>query len=140
MLSLEDLPLDIRDRLLVYMPDFLSLRCAVLSSGYLLEVYKARKKSIFRSVLENEVGPVLPFATALIRVRAAVEKNDGEQIFSKLNDAESDCWKEDIQAREAFELSRVASIVNRLEVHFSLRFVTCSFHYQICLDGSRPQI
>lgn len=137
MLSLEDLPLDIRDRLLVYMPDFLSLRCAVLSSGYLLEAYKARKKSIFRSVLENEAGPVLPYAIALIRVRAAIGNNDGEQIFSKLNNPESDCWR-DIQAREAFELTRVASIVNRLEVHFSLRFVTRSFRYRLYLDSFPP--
>ena len=123
MLSVEDLPLDIRDRLLVFLSDFRSLRCAVLSSGYLLEAYYARKRSIFYAVLENEVGPALSYATALLRVKAAVKRKEGDKILEKLNDRNSDCWNTPVRMDEAFELTSVSCIVRRLETHFSLRCV-----------------
>ncbi len=72
--TLENLPLDVRDRLLCVLPDFPTLRAAVLSCKSVHDTYALRKKSIFDEVAKNEAGPAMRYAVAV--ARGLIHMND----------------------------------------------------------------
>ncbi|KAH8105790.1 hypothetical protein DFH11DRAFT_1641032 [Phellopilus nigrolimitatus] len=119
-ISLENLPLDIRDRLLTFLADFVCLRNAVLASKRLHEVYVLRKRSITRAVAQNTAGPALPFAVALVRTKSTIAEKRLDEILDGLDcpDAESAYWTIDVKPAEELALMRVSSVSFRLESHF----------------------
>ncbi|KLO11362.1 hypothetical protein SCHPADRAFT_475542 [Schizopora paradoxa] len=54
--TLENLPMDVRDRLLCTLPDEESLKAAVLSCKALHEAYELHKKSINTEVFRNRLA------------------------------------------------------------------------------------
>ncbi|TDL28786.1 hypothetical protein BD410DRAFT_893725 [Rickenella mellea] len=112
----KNLALDIRDYLLTCLPDFETLRSAVLASRGLHEAYVLRSKSIMHCVVSSEIGPAWPFALVLARMRDEPWEGCTDGLI--VND-----WIEDSQitGREAFELIRVSKIAKQFEDMFSNR-------------------
>lgn len=110
--SFNDLSLDLRDQLLMTVPDFLTLRSAVLASRTLHEAFAIRPKSIIRAVVRNEVGPAWPHALSLVRMSAADEVEEPIDEVTVV-----------ITAKEALNLGERARVAKRFEDYFSFRWM-----------------
>ncbi|KAL5535178.1 hypothetical protein ACEPAF_3272 [Sanghuangporus sanghuang] len=121
-MSLCTLPFDVCDRLLTFLPDFLSLQHAVLASKLISETFSSRKRSIMRAVMTNEVGPALSFAAALVRTMNKLGDGPMQVLLEGLNDSSPDshCWTCDVTGAEARALSGVSAAVQRLESYFCI--------------------
>lgn len=119
---LEKLPLDVRDRLLTSLPNFASLRTAVLSCKALHEAYAMRKHSIFNSVVRNEVGPALEEALVVSRATRDVDENHKEdEVNDRMADRDGWYWDSKVDVEDAYVLGEVARVASGLEDEFSLR-------------------
>lgn len=125
-ISLEFLPLDVHDDILTYLPDQVSLRCAVLASRKLHEAYTLRTQHILSMVVANEVGPALPFALELVRARNSAITASYAMIVDGLNNSDLKSvsyWKGNISSKEARDITRMSGVARRLEALFSNRYV-----------------
>jgi hypothetical protein len=68
--ALSSLPLDIFHRVLVSLPNFETLQCAILSSKPMYSVFATHPRSVAKAIAFNVVGPALPSALSLIRYMA----------------------------------------------------------------------
>lgn len=89
------------------------------------DAFKLRERSIIHSVEFNEVGPTLPHAVSLVRLRLNAEDQDFEGIPSleRLNKwvPDSSYNNADGSVTEALELQKVSGVARRMETHFSCR-------------------
>ncbi len=131
--TLESLPLDVRDHLLCVLPDFASLRSAVLSCKAFHGVYILRKKSIVDEVAKNEAGPAMRYAVAVTRgmIDLADAKENGGWSRLRLGiegdgDNEGEYWNEEVRFEDinGWKLLKVVSSAEALEKEYSLRYVT----------------
>ena len=121
---IEKLPVDVVDRLLLYLTDYYSLRSSVLAALVFYDVYINRRGSIRLAVCQNEVGPAWPQALALVRSQLSCEEDYScekflknlSQIFTGENTSVRTITEE-----EAWGLVRVSSTARRLEQHFMIR-------------------
>ena len=124
-MKLSSLPIDVSDRLLTSLPDFYTLRCAVLSCKCLQEAFETRKASIRHAVALREVGNALKYALLLARIKLNIEREDIETVLDWLNDghAHGSHFTNGITAKEAGVLVRVSSVVKRLDILYCVRCV-----------------
>ena len=115
-MKFEDLPVDIVDRILVFIPDFPTLRAALLTSkNYIYNVYQEHPNSIFQSVASSVSGAAL--RQALISTQWA--KSPG--AMDDLPDEEAPIEILLSNNVVVSTLERNAEIVSTLEVFYSRR-------------------
>ncbi|EJD04342.1 uncharacterized protein FOMMEDRAFT_155474 [Fomitiporia mediterranea MF3/22] len=122
--SFQSLPLEIRDYILTLVPDYYTLRCAVLSSRCVCNTFLSRRRTIMREVGLSEIAPALPWAFALVRMRYALEEEPLQVVVEGLTDTSPDSayWNIDISGKEAKALSAVSAATRRLESFFCVRY------------------
>lgn len=76
---MDQLPLDLIDRILTYLPDFDTLFATILVSKSIYNVYKIRPTSIKAFVTVNIVGPSVKQAMAL----SAIEDRSGAEFYEE---------------------------------------------------------
>ncbi|KAJ7450360.1 hypothetical protein FB451DRAFT_722014 [Mycena latifolia] len=121
-----DLPTDILDRILQCSPTFKTLYAAIRVSKVWYQVFETHPKSIVHAVTENDVGPALPEAMALLRYSAA-SKQCGDP---DLGDEDADDDEQESSGKSNCEMGRKeyallrknAAVVKDLEVAFSMRY------------------
>lgn len=111
------LPDDVIDRVLTFLPDFLSLQAAILSSMQFYGVFRTHPNSIIYAVAFNLVGPSLPQA---IRVLRYDPPDAGPPDASPW--AETDPVSP-ISKAEIMDLAKIATVAKELEDLFSSRQV-----------------
>ncbi|KAG7094690.1 hypothetical protein E1B28_005509 [Marasmius oreades] len=125
MKALNGLPLDddIVDRILIFSPDFTSLKNTILTAKAFHSVFKLHPKSIIRAVAYNVVGPALPQALRAIRYRIPAQDDADEQPEGEFDDS----WEAEIGEHgsilpvEVVQLVENARAFRSLEEVFSLR-------------------
>ncbi|EJD04341.1 uncharacterized protein FOMMEDRAFT_155473 [Fomitiporia mediterranea MF3/22] len=120
--SFQSLPLEIREYVLTLVSDYHTLRSAVLSSKCVHNTFLPRRRTIMREVGLNEIGPALPWAFALVRMKYALEEAPLQVVVEGLTDTSPDSayWNIDIGGREAKALPIVSAATRRLESFFCL--------------------
>jgi hypothetical protein len=106
------LDIDIVDRILTFLPDFLTLQNVLTASKALYAVFQAHPNSIVRAVAYNVVGSALPQALRLVRCQ------DGSGAYDTL---EEDVVSLNITSEEARKLAANTTVVHALEDLFSWR-------------------
>ena len=122
--SLEQLPLDLLDRILSCMPDFSSLQSAVLSGKCFNEAFKSHQKTLIEGVMHNEHSDAIKFARSVYFVET-------DENVSGTNDClmqPQDNFDGPITGKEAMRLSRYEHTARRLETHFSVLWVQCWYY------------
>jgi hypothetical protein len=110
---------DIVDRILTFLPDFLTLQNVLTASKALYAVFQAHPNSIVRAVAYSVVGSALPQALRLVRCQ------DVSGTYDTL--LEEDVVSPNITSEEARKLAANATVVHALEDLFSWRH-SISFH------------
>lgn len=124
--SFEKLPLEIQDPILTFLADFATLRNAVLSCKGLHAAYELRKCHILQDVVENDVGPTIPLALAIVRGLVDAdpgpsEMGDSTKIWRRMNDTTSCYWDEDFGVKEAYKVGEIVKVARELEAEFSMK-------------------
>lgn len=131
----EGLPLDVLDRILITLPNWRSLRSAILSCKALYQAYQFRRDNILKTVVENEVGPTLNYLLVVVRGLRDVELGGSNAylISLRLNDRSSVYWHEALTEADASEISsnKMGETVSRLEEEFTLRCASCFNHLEV---------
>lgn len=124
MRGLSSLPLDddIIDRILIFLPNYSTLRATILSSKSFYNVFKNHPNSILRAVSYNVTGPALPEALRVLRYSAP----DPDIQINPLMTPPPRPWRESdpvspISNEECWLLQENAAVVNALEDLFSSR-------------------
>lgn len=157
--TLENLPLDVCDRLLCTLPNFATLQALVLSCRALHDIYVIRKKSVFDEVVKNEVGPALRYAVAVARGMKVLNGLNATQTHVYMwfqrtewdglrvgiegeNGREGDYWNSEIQLADvrACEDSRIVSTADAVETEFSLRCAISCPWLIVIPNSSRIQV
>ncbi|KAK7045456.1 hypothetical protein VNI00_007709 [Paramarasmius palmivorus] len=127
MRGFNGLPLadDIIDRILLFLPDFATLRSTILASKSFHNVFKTHPNSILRAVAYNITGPALPQALRCIRYHVSdpddSETEDEEEMGTVTNTEHETEERAPIKSGETHQLVRNAKIVKDFENIFSLR-------------------
>ena len=115
-ISMNTLPLDVCDQILMALSDFPTLRSIILCNRRFYEAYSNRRDSIMEIVMDRELGPALCFARALY----LASTDDSCAITD-------DCFVKPevhlvnpIRPREARELSRYCDTAKGFEEFFSV--------------------
>ncbi|KAL0571536.1 hypothetical protein V5O48_010427 [Marasmius crinis-equi] len=118
MKGLSGLPLDddIVDRILMFSPDFATLKNLILTSKAFHNVFRLHPKSILRAVAYNVLGPALPQALRYVRYRNDADEAATESSF----DPDETGEYAPIKAEETGELIQSANMVKEMEKLFSL--------------------
>ncbi|KAF7789218.1 hypothetical protein EIP86_000159 [Pleurotus ostreatoroseus] len=111
MATFGDLPLDLLDRVLMYLPDFNTLSSVLKTCKSIYGVFQAHPKSIVQAIAFNIVGPALPEAVRLIAY---------EQDSSPAEDDSEDGSVPPFSRSDTVILSDNASVVSRLEALYSM--------------------
>ena len=122
--SIEKLPIDVVDRLLLFLSDYHTLRSAVLAAFVFYDAFMNRPGSIRLAVCQNEVGPAWPQAMALIKSKLCRDESHGSSKFLEalLKFDQGDILNShSINDEEAQYFVRVSSTARRLEQHFANR-------------------
>lgn len=118
-MKFEDLPTDIVDRILIFIPDLSTLSAALLTSkGYIYNVYQAHPNSIFQAVAYNITGPALSQA-----LRVAKFEKTAPGVYDKVPNEQQAIKKLLHDKKVTSTLLRNANVVNKLEAAFSRRYV-----------------
>ncbi|GLB38536.1 hypothetical protein LshimejAT787_0504010 [Lyophyllum shimeji] len=124
MRGLNSLPLDddVIDRILIFLPDYRTLRATILSSKAFYGVFQNHPHSILRAVSYNVTGPALPQALRVIRYSAPEPDapTDPSMTPSPRPWRESDPVSP-IRDEECRQLQQNAAVVCALEDLFSSR-------------------
>ena len=120
MRSLDSLPLDVIDRILLFLPTFSALRAILLSSKSFNTIFKHHPNSIIRAIAYNITGPALPQAMRLLRTA-------GDRDLYLVSDPPKHAliaWAETdpISPVERCTLVKNAAVVKALEDLFSSRY------------------
>ena len=113
--TLENLPLDVIARFLLFVPDLPSLQAAVLSGTYMHEAYTMYRNTVLQSVMEHELGPGLCFARA---VYYASNLGTSPADMDYLADPQQ-YLQDPVTCKEAVLLSHYGCTARRLAAYFS---------------------
>lgn len=116
---MQNTPIEVRDRILMHIPDLSSLQSVVMASKRIYDVYKLRKRSIICAVERNEVGPALPYAIALIRTQRDKARMLEDVLRDLSDENNAYYWDADGSVAEALALREVSKVVRQLEDHYS---------------------
>jgi len=122
MQSLDSLPLDVIDRILLLLPTFSALRAILLSSKSFNTVFKHHPNSIIRAIAYNITGPALPQAMRLLRTT----RDRNLYTVSDPPNSASNIWAEtdpisQITPDERCKIVENAAVIKALEDLFSSR-------------------
>ncbi|KAL0571535.1 hypothetical protein V5O48_010426 [Marasmius crinis-equi] len=119
MKQLNGLPLDddVVDRILMFSPDFVTLKSVILTSKAFHNVFQLYPNSIVRAVAYNIVGPALSQALRYVRYSDSGHETDTGDAL----DCEETGEYVPIKAHETVDLIRNAKMVKEMEKLFSLR-------------------
>ena len=122
MKGLNGLPLDddLVDRILMFSPDFATLKSIILTAKAFHNVFQFHPKSILRAVAYNVVGPALPQALRLVRYQHQDPDASGTDDPTDPEGAENGDYAP-IKPEETPQLIEKAKVVKGLEKLFSLR-------------------
>ncbi|KAJ8081549.1 hypothetical protein PM082_007394 [Marasmius tenuissimus] len=122
MKGLNGLPLDddIVDRILMFSPDFATLKNMILTAKAFHAIFQIHPKSILRAVAYNVVGPALPQALRLVRYQVDEPDAPANEDPTDPEGAETGEYAP-IKPEETPQLIVKAKVVKGLEKLYSLR-------------------
>ena len=133
--SLDNLPLDVHIHILLFLPDFRSLRCAVLASKGLSKAYNVCPNRIREAIRYTELGPTLPYLLVSARLVGTVgysienldysdtQDKEFDHLMNALSNAEDDLWELEFADCIEVELDNDAGITRRLESLYWVGYV-----------------
>ncbi|KAJ7160039.1 hypothetical protein C8R46DRAFT_1106808 [Mycena filopes] len=110
---------DIMHRILLFLPDFRTLKAVILSSKSLHAVFASHPRSITKAIAFNLVGPALLAALNLARNRGPILPEDDPWGFGKATAEDTEPGV--ITPEEARELANNAVVVNTFQDIYSFR-------------------